>query len=1011
MSQELPAKPPAKSETASKAEAPAKAEPSKIEAPTKAPAPAKAELPAEASAPSGGAEPTPSWGAPEPRHDELASEEASAGASGEDLELDRTARMFGGEPPDLLQGARARFDAIILAEVERRGLIRPCDRARAENLLADSARAPRAVFQQLLMDGSLSARGLQRVLEDADLIHVECGACTRLVPLSEAQGWDGACGACESPLALDGLASMELSAAELMLADEADELVLYVGAEERPNELARFTILGELGRGGFGVVFKALDRETDAVVALKTFRTQGRRPAERARFLREGEAMKRLDHPNIVGVRDFGQQGDLLFIAMDYVRGRPFRSHLREGMPLEAALDVLESILEAVAYAHGAGVLHRDLKPSNMLVIEESGQGRLFDFGLAKDELADGSVTEHREIVGTPFYTSPDQIVFGADKVDGRSDIFSLGVLLYEILTGTRPFLAPTRSELYTRILHHEPKAPRSLRPELPEALTEVCMKALTKDRRERYQSAEEMAEALREARGDRSPERGIVSSSGEDLVPYQRTAPPRSPTIDGRGRGRRASRPRPESRLFGRSGAKDRKRFVASPSALRQGGRLRRPTARGLAAGWWLLVIIAILVFLLAFFAVSPALGQDAAPAAPPARKRSLDEYPKLKTSEWIHRAFFVNDLLEEADDERAIGGLALALQDREELVRGFALRGLLARTRSARLRHGGLTYAEGLLFAMKSREPFLRGNAGRLLSELAGDEGPSADASPSVWRAWWRRNGLIAVERALAKQPAEPGGAAGAKGEEREKTGVGKTKERGGRSMTTNQYFTAVKQAGLEVVFVIDITTSMGEELARVREQVQEITGFFMHLLPRKVRLGFVTYDNEVIHVAKLTSRLPKFARAASKLRIYKNPKNKTYCEGLDKGLSAALDIKKMGWLKKSFKTIVILGDAPPHPPDRAATLSLAKKAADAGFTINALVAEPPGKALRTATPYAPLKAIAKAGKGVSVKLNKPEELITRLLVLSFGPEYEDDLRRFVTAYREVTGKENEG
>jgi Mg-chelatase subunit ChlD len=388
----------------------------------------------------------------------------------------------------------------------------------------------------------------------------------------------------------------------------------------------------------------------------------------------------------------------------------------------------------------------------------------------------------------------------------------------------------------------------------------------------------------------------------------------------------------------------------------------------------------------------------------------------------DWVHRAFIVNRLKDDSNDARAVPVLIEALGDKQELVRGFALRALLGRARDSLLKHGGVALGEGLIDALKSREPYLSTEAARLLSFLAAGEGPGMGARHAAWRRWWKNGGRAALVPA-GSEPGEPeegeGGApeepqpeaaepvrppesterSGAAGELAKEGEV--TRERPG---SVEQFFTEMRERGLEVVFVVDVTQSMADELARVREQVQEITGFFLHLLPKKVRLGLVAYDNEVVEVVRLTSKLPRFARHISALKVYRNPDNLTYCEGLDKGLEVAARPKAIGWLKKTFKSVVILGDAPPHAADRDRAVELAKAMREDGVTVNAIVATPPKK-VAGAEPTGPIGDIVAAGKGVSVALTKPDELITRLLVLSFGADFEDDLRRFVDAYREVT------
>jgi hypothetical protein len=196
------------------------------------------------------------------------------------------------------------------------------------------------------------------------------------------------------------------------------------------------------------------------------------------------------------------------------------------------------------------------------------------------------------------------------------------------------------------------------------------------------------------------------------------------------------------------------------------------------------------------------------------------------------------------------------------------------------------------------------------------------------------------------------------------------------------------------------------MTDELERVKLQVSEITSFMDLLLPDKVRMGFLTYGDSVVAVGPLTNKLDRFARAIGEVSIFNDPADKTIAEGVEVALEAVLARENvLGWRPRAARTILFLGDAPALDPDKAK--ELARQAKEAGFVLNALITKPPERYAAKSPPRPFFDELAAIGGGASVEIQTPEELITRLLVLGFGPSHEDDLRRFVAAYREVTSK----
>jgi len=267
------------------------------------------------------------------------------------------------------------------------------------------------------------------------------------------------------------------------------------GNSTLPDRLGPYQIEGEIARGGMGIVYRARHVELGRVVALKILLAgEHASPESIERLRREALAAARLDHPNVVRVYEVGQEGPRAFIAMEHIDGEPLSRLLRRGeVPLPRALDLLRKVALALDAAHAIGILHRDVKSANILVGRD-GEPRLADFGLARDLSVPG-ITATGAMLGTPSYASPEQ-ASGA-PIDARSDVYSLGATMYEVLTGRPPFVGEAPYLILVDLLSKDPTPPRKLKPDVPIDVETVCLKALEKDPSRRYASARALAEDL----------------------------------------------------------------------------------------------------------------------------------------------------------------------------------------------------------------------------------------------------------------------------------------------------------------------------------------------------------------------------------------------------------------------------------------------------------------------------------------------------------------------------------
>jgi len=281
----------------------------------------------------------------------------------------------------------------------------------------------------------------------------------------------------------------------------ASTLVLDGGAMEKPM-LGRYQVEKELGKGAMGVVYLGKDPKIGRIVAIKTMALAQEFDADeleevKQRFFREAETAGRLNHPHIVTIYDAGEEHDLAYIAMEFLKGKDLVPQTKPGnlLPLPKTLSVIARVAEALDYAHRQNVVHRDIKPANIMYDAQADSVKVTDFGIAR--ITDSSKTKTGMVLGTPSYMSPEQLA--GKKIDGQSDLFSLGVTLYQLASGSLPFQGESMTQLMFKIANEPPADIFSINPTLPECLVTIINKALSKDVAARFKSGEEMALALRQ--------------------------------------------------------------------------------------------------------------------------------------------------------------------------------------------------------------------------------------------------------------------------------------------------------------------------------------------------------------------------------------------------------------------------------------------------------------------------------------------------------------------------------
>ena len=264
-----------------------------------------------------------------------------------------------------------------------------------------------------------------------------------------------------------------------------------------PEKIGRYQVLERVGRGGMGILLRGIDPVLDREVAIKLMLLDFSEDVDqmRPRFYREARAAAKLQHPNIVTVFEFAEEGNTPYIVMEFLRGSSLQGRMASAVPLtlDEKLSVIIQLCGALHYAHEQGVVHRDIKPANIFLLPD-GSVKLLDFGVAK--LATSTLTRQGDVLGSASYMSPEQ-VSGSGGVDGRSDIFSAGVVLYELLANRKPFQADTLTATVVKLLREDPPSLDEVAPGLPAQLVNAVMKALAKEPSVRYATAGELAKEL----------------------------------------------------------------------------------------------------------------------------------------------------------------------------------------------------------------------------------------------------------------------------------------------------------------------------------------------------------------------------------------------------------------------------------------------------------------------------------------------------------------------------------
>jgi len=311
-----------------------------------------------------------------------------------------------------------------------------------------------------------------------------CHKCGAAIPPDSPQH---SCGACLLETALHPVEDEPVGG----VADSGPPVTMLM-------DFGDYELLEQIGRGGQGVVFRARQKSLNRTVALKVINLgQWASKAHLKRFRLEAEAAARLEHPGIVPIHEVGERDGSCYFSMKFIEGGQLDEVVRrEAMPIRRAVEFIAKVARIVHYAHEHGILHRDIKPGNIL-LDAKGEPHLTDFGLARLVESESTVTRTMEVLGTPSYMAPEQAAGNNAAISGVTDVYGLGAVLYQLLTGQPPFAGGTTYETIKLLLDTEPRQPRFLNPKIDRDLSTICLKCLEKDPKRRYSSAVALAEDL----------------------------------------------------------------------------------------------------------------------------------------------------------------------------------------------------------------------------------------------------------------------------------------------------------------------------------------------------------------------------------------------------------------------------------------------------------------------------------------------------------------------------------
>jgi len=337
----------------------------------------------------------------------------------------------------------------------------------------------------------------RQILDSYDRGGYTCLACKWSSSRAKGSGMHTRCPSCEH--AIEVLAESSLSDVACPVCGSSfsllpQETVTYEAVAS--DTIGHFELLEKVGTGAFGTVWRARDTQLDRTVAIKIPRQDQLDSVETEKFLREARAAAQVQHPNIVNVHEVGREGETVYIVSDFIKGLTLGDWLTGKRPSHReAAEMVGKVASALHHAHEAGVIHRDVKPSNIM-LDADGEPHLMDFGLAKREAGEVTITVDGKVLGTPAYMSPEQARGEGHQVTRRSDVYSVGVVLFELITGERPFRGNMRMLLH-QVLNEEAPSPRKVDPKVPKDLETICLKCLEKEPAKRYASAGEVAGEL----------------------------------------------------------------------------------------------------------------------------------------------------------------------------------------------------------------------------------------------------------------------------------------------------------------------------------------------------------------------------------------------------------------------------------------------------------------------------------------------------------------------------------